>query len=133
MLCKFSNSFISLYFLFIPSAHLPHEPKPVAIMDGKIDGGIELNNIGSKQKSDENDMARLGKTPVLKALITSICLSSALTFLAAEFRIHVNSGLQLYGTYHMGRAFDVRLHVNYHVATASTLTFSRTFSQGLAK
>lgn len=105
----------------------------MANMDGKIDGGIELSNIGTKQKSDDHDMARLGKTPVLKALITSNCLSSILTVPAAEFRIHVNSGLQLYGTHHVGRAFDVRLHVNHHVATASTLTFSRTFSQGLAK
>ena len=54
-------------------------------MDGKIDSGIELSNIGTKQKSDEDDMARLGKTPVLKALITSIGSSSALTFLQRNF------------------------------------------------
>lgn len=52
-------------------------------MDGKIDDGIELSDIGTKQKSDDNDMARLGKTPVLKAVITSLCLSSALTFLCS--------------------------------------------------
>ncbi len=54
-------------------------------MDGKIDSVIELSNIGTKQKNDDNDMARLGKTPVLKALITSIRLSSALTSLQRNF------------------------------------------------
>ena len=59
--------------------------RPVPNMDGKIDGGIELSNIGTKQKSDDNDLARLGKTPVLKALIPSICVFWPNKFLQRNF------------------------------------------------
>ena len=54
-------------------------------MDGKNDSAIELSDIGSKQKNDAHDMARLGKTPVLKVLSTSIGSSSALTMLQRNF------------------------------------------------
>ena len=54
-------------------------------MDRKIDDGIELNNVGTKLKSDDNDMARLGKTPVLKALTPSICVFCPNQFLQRNF------------------------------------------------
>ena len=54
-------------------------------MDGKSDSAIELIDKGGKQKNDANDMARLGKTPVLKVLSTSIGSSSALTMLQRNF------------------------------------------------
>ena len=54
-------------------------------MDGKIDDGVELDNIGTKLKSDDNDMARLGKTPVLKALIPSICVFCPNIYLQRNF------------------------------------------------
>ena len=50
-------------------------------MDGKNDSVIELGDIGSKQKNDAIDMARLGKLPVLKVLSTFSCSSFALTML----------------------------------------------------
>lgn len=54
-------------------------------MDGKNDSMIELSDIGSKQKNDANDMARLGKMPVLKVSSLSTSSSSALTYLQRNF------------------------------------------------
>ena len=54
-------------------------------MDGKNDSVIELGDIGSKQKHDAIDMARLGKLPVLKVLSTSRCPSFVLTTLQRNF------------------------------------------------
>ena len=67
-----------LFILVVPSLLLilrNHEP--VANMDGKSDSAIELIDKGSKQKNDANDMARLGKMPVLKVPSTSVGSSSA--------------------------------------------------------
>ena len=53
--------------------------------------------------------------------------------IAAKFRVHVDSGLQLYSAHHVGRVLDVRLHVKSQLDTTLTVFLTRTFSQGLAK
>jgi hypothetical protein len=83
----------------------------VSNMDGKHMNGVELRAMDAKQNNDDEDMARLGKNPVLKvwSLASFFPLRILmLTLVAAQFWVHVHIGLQLYGRYHMGSFLDVR-------------------------
>ena len=97
---------------------------------------MELEVMGPKQNNDERDMARLGKSPVLKVkgelFPHAIRLILILTTLVAEFRLHVNSGLQLHDSHHLGGLFNVRHYCNTPSETVALIQ-PRVFDQGFAK
>ena len=70
---------------------------------------VELSGLDSKQNNDDSDLARLGKNPVLKVWrpreTTRYILLMEMT---AKFWLHVHFGLQLHGTYYLGRLSNVR-------------------------
>lgn len=76
---------------------------------GEIDDdAIELDNATRKVQSDDNDLVRLGKKPVLKVPISyedrKMLGSNAF---AAELWIHFNSGIQLHMCHYLGGVLNV--------------------------
>ena len=73
---------------------------------------VELSGLESKQNNDDSDLARLGKNPVLKVWRPT-CFGKyshhiLLINITAKFWLHVHFGLQLHGTYYLGRLSNVR-------------------------
>ena len=75
---------------------------------------VELGGMEAKQNSDDIDLARLGKNPVLKVWRPNMSILPKYFYIllliqrTAKFWLHVHFGLQLHGTHHLGRVSDVR-------------------------
>ena len=99
--------------------------QPISNMNENQMNRIELRTMDTKQNNDDDDMARLGKNPVLKVWsLASFHLSRilVLTLVVAEFWVHVHIGLQLHGRHHMGSFFDVRNYLKSSFSIAPVLT-----------